>query len=500
MLYIRMFLVMAVTLYTSRIVLKILGVEDFGIYNVVGGIVVLFSFINNAMTTTVMRFLNYELGQNNIDNARTIFSASILIHVVIVIFILVIGETAGIWFLNKYINIPESRMTAALWTYQFSLLTTIAKMLRAPYNAAIIAAENMSFYAYISILESALNLVAIFCLSIIHIDLLIAYSILLFIVALLINASYYAYCLKRLSFICKLKFIRCKQYYSQLISFSGWSLFGCLADVGALQGLNILFNIFRGVLVNAAMGIGIQVMTAVYAFSNSFQTAFKPQIVKLYANGDSENMLKLVFQTSRFSYFLLLLLAVPLSISMDGILSIWLGNVPQHAAVFCRLLIYYTLIDAISAPLWIVAQAIGNIRNYQIIISISILLILPISYILLFFGFSPAFILGIKVIQNIACLIVRIAYLKRRIEFPIWKYMRNVINPIVVSTAAVALFSLLIKRISNCDTLISDIIKMIAGFGCTGLIIYLIGLTSAEKKLIHQYWNQFINKIHLCKQ
>ena len=300
MLYVRMLLIMAVSLYTSRVILQALGVEDFGLYNVVGGVVVLFTFINNAMVTSTQRFLNFEIGGNNLDEARKVFSASLNIHIIIAGAFLLLAETVGLWFLNRYIQIPEGREIAANWVYQFSIIVSILNIIRSPYNAAIIAHEHMSFYAYVSIIEVILKLAIVYMVYLFA-DRLIAYAFLMMMVTLIVLGVYYIFC-KRKYEICRYQFEYDRKRYMALASFSGWSLFGSLANMGASQGINIILNMFFGVAVNAAMGIANQVNAAVYQFVSSFQTAFNPQIIKSYAADDRNYFISLILNSSRYSF------------------------------------------------------------------------------------------------------------------------------------------------------------------------------------------------------
>ena len=436
MLYIRMLLIMAVTLYTSRVVLEVLGVEDFGIYNIVGGVVVLFSFINNAMATATQRFLNFELGRNDIKEVGRVFSMSMTAHISIALLVLFLAETIGLWFLLTQMNIPNGRMNAAVWCYQFSILTTCVQIIRVPYNACIIAYERMSFYAYISILEVILKLLIVFLLSIGGFDKLILYSILMFLVTVAICYAYKIVCNRNFN-ISRYSFFWDKTLYKKLMSFSGWSLFGSAANVGAQQGLNILLNIFCGVTVNAAMGIANQVGSAVYSFVSNFQTAFNPQIVKSYAAGEKDYFVELVFKGSKYSYFLLFIIALPVYVCCKECLGIWLINVPEHAVSFCKLMILFLLLDAIQGPLWMSVQATGKIRNYQLLMSLMILMNLPLSYLFLKMGYIPEIVLIVKIVVNLVIYAVRIVYLFFLYSFPGIKYLKEVIARVLLVTLVV---------------------------------------------------------------
>ena len=492
MLYIRMLLIMVVSLYTSRVILQALGVEDFGLYNVVGGVVVLFTFINNAMVTSTQRFLNFEIGRNNLDEAQKVFSASLNIHAIIAGVFLLLAETVGLWFLNRYIQIPEGREVAANWVYQFSIIVSILNIIRSPYNAAIIAHEHMSFYAYVSIIEIILKLAIVYMVYLFS-DRLVAYAFLMMMVTLIVLGAYYIFCKKKYA-ICKYKFEYNKKRYMALASFSGWSLFGSLANMGASQGINIILNMFFGVAVNAAMGIANQVNAAVYQFVSSFQTAFNPQIIKSYAAGDRTYFISLIMNTSRYSFLLLFLLALPIYICCPEILSIWLGTVPEYAVEFCRLMILFLLIDAVQGPLWVSAQATGKIRNYQILMSVLILLNLPITYVLLVFFKKPEIALIVRVAVNFITAVARVIYLNHLYDFPIGRYMKDVILKCLMVMVISYPIPYLIHRMMG-TTLTDTFANVFIALVCAIVFITLIGLRSKERILIISKMKQVFHKV-----
>lgn len=482
---------MLVSLYTSRVVLAALGVKDYGIYNVVGGIVVLFTFINNAMITSTQRYLNYELGRNDLQRAKKVFAISLNIHIFIALIVLLLAETIGLWFLNTTIQYPEYREFAVQVTYQLSILTTCVKIIRAPYNAAIIAHEKMSFYAYLSIFEAILQLGIVFMLMSYSADRLILYSILLCIVALIVNLCYYVYCRKKFE-ICHYALYKDKLLYRQLLSFSGWSLFGGVANMGASQGLNMLLNVFFGVTVNAAMGIATQVNSAVTSFVQSFQTAFNPQIVKSYAAGDYKYFIKLILSTSKYSYLLLFILALPIYICTPEVLSVWLTEVPDYAVSFCRLMLIFALLDALQGPLWYSVQATGKIKTYQILMSFMILANLPIAYICLKLGYSPNSVLVIRCIINLATLFVRLWYLNRLYKFPVMAFVNGVILRIVPITVIAYLISYIPV---DADTPILKILIVLAMTLVTNIVMILsIGLNKDEREVVGRNIKRFYEK------
>lgn len=482
MLYVRMLLMMGITLYTSRVVLQVLGIEDFGIYNVVAGIVVLFAFLNNAMISSTQRFLNYELGRKDDKSAAKVFSASLTIHGIICLILILLAETIGLYFLTHYIQIPQERTGTAFLVYQMAVFTTCVNIMRTPYNAAIIAYERMSFFAYISIAEVVLKLLVVYVLLLlVCIDTLQLYSILIAVVSLITAYTYYLFCKKNFS-ICSYHRTTDRNLYSSLVSFSGWSLFGSIATVGASHGLNVLLNMFFGVVVNAAMGIATQVNAAIYSFVANFQTAFNPQIVKSYAAGEYKAFVRLVMNSSRYSFFLLFILSLPILIWCGDLLSLWLHTVPCHAISFCRLAILYSLLDAIQAPLWISVQATGRIRNYQIIMSILFIAIIPLSYIALRLGAPPESVLAVKVSMNCVIFIVRIEFLHKLYSFPLFRYLKDVV---LRCLGIVCLsFPLPIWLQTQSKNIVQISGSLLATVATTLAIIYAFGLHDSERHFL----------------
>ncbi|MDR2470805.1 MAG: hypothetical protein LBD09_01680 [Treponema sp.] len=432
-LYFRQILTMLVSLYTARQVLAALGVENYGIYNVVAGVVVLCSFLNGAMISGTQRFLNYYLAKDDIKTARDVFSISFIIYFLLSIFIILLSETIGLWFFNSKLNISEGRRTSALITYQIAILSTIINILHIPYNATIIAYEKLSFFALLSIFESILKLAVAFLLRLALFDVLICYAVLNCIVGIIIFFFYKIFCNK--TFLVS-RFIFCKNkiLFKKICGFSGWSTLGSFANAISTQGANVLLNIFSGTAANAAMGIATQINTAVYQFVGNFQTSFNPQIIKLYARKEYDDFIDLVLRASKLSYFLLFIFALPLYINIDMVLYYWLKNVPEYTAAFTRLIIIFLLIDAISGPLWVSVQAAGNIKKYQIVVSCLIFSNLPISWGFLRFGYSAVSVLVVRVMVNAITAIFRIFYLKNKIKLPVSRFFYHVVLPIIAIT------------------------------------------------------------------
>lgn len=476
-LYIRTFVIMIVTLYTSRVILQVLGETDYGVYNVVGGITMMFTFVTSALTSATQRFLNYELGKGDTQTVGDVFCMSMNIYLIFALIVIVLGETIGLWFLNTQLNIPQERMNAAFWVYQFSILASCIHLIRIPYNASIIAYEKMSFYAYISIAEAILKLTMVYLLLIVIMDSLILYAILLAVVSLIIFLAYYFYCIHYFD-TCKYKMYWDKTTSQQLLSFSGWSVFGSAAVLCANQGVSFVMNIFCGVIVNAALGISHQVQVAFHSFVGGFQTAFNPQLVKSYAQNDKSSFFTLLYKSSRISYFLMLIPTIPMYFWCDDVLSLWLDNVPEFAAKFTQMIILYSLIDSLSNPLWISVQASGKVKTYQLWISLVSLMNLPIAYVLLKMGYTPVFVMIAKVIINALIHVGRMIHLKYLIGFSFSRYFKEVLNVVFVVT----LLSLSYPFFTRDASLY--IIHIIISVLFTIIIIGVLGLNKAERNFI----------------
>ena len=431
LLYIRMFIMMGVSLYTSRVVLQKLGVDDFGLYNIVGGVVVLFSVFNSSLAGSTQRFLNYEMGREDVSSVNKVFQCSIMLHVILCVILIILAETIGLWYINTYLNVPLGRYDAASIVYQLSVLTFCINVLRVPFNACIIAHEKMDFYAYVSVAEAGLKLIVAFMLTMCDFDRLILYSVLILLVTVLVNVSYVIYCSKNFPDI-KTKILWDRKKIKGMLSFSGWSLFGSAAVISAQHGINLVLNFFCGVGLNAAAGIAHQVTSAMYGFISNFQTAFNPQIVKLYAQKQLNDYFNLIFRASKFSFLLFWLISVPVFLYAPMLLEFWLDEVPPHAVSFCRVILIYLLIDALNGPLWTAVNATGKIRIYQILMSGIILCNIPVAILLLWFGLAPELVWISKIIFTIIAMIVRWGYLRRIVGFPYCKYITNVIIPLLL--------------------------------------------------------------------
>lgn len=483
-LYFRMLITMAVTLYTSRVVLSALGVVDYGIYNVVGGVVAMFSFLNGAMSSSTQRYLTFELGKGDTVRLNQVFNASLRIHLGIALGILILGETIGLWFLNTQMNIPADRMNAAQWVYQLSILASMVTILSIPYNAVIIAYEKMSAFAYISIIEVSLKLLIVYLLLLFRMDKLILYAFLMLAVSASIRMIYTLYCNKQFKTIHTAP-LKDKKLLKEMTGFAGWNMFGNLAAIGFSQGINILLNIFFGPVVNAARGITTQVQGAIQQFCTNFQIAMNPQITKSYAADDTAYLHSLIFRSSRFSFYLLLILSLPVMMETETILSIWLKEVPPHTVNFIRLTLCIGLVDSVANPLITAAQATGRIKIYQIVVGGILLLIIPTGYTVLKMGFAPESVIIIHLTMVIIAQTARLIMIRPMIHLSLRQYILKVgINIILTSLAAIVLPLLLHYYLPK--SFISFMVICLCSTLSAGVSSYLIGFSKNEKIFIKE--------------
>lgn len=481
-LYFRTILVMVVSLYTSRVVLDTLGITDYGIYNVVGGVVAMFGMVSSSLSSAISRFITFELGRGNTNKLRRIFSTSINIQLGISLIVVVLGETLGLWFLNHKMNIPTERMPAANWVLHCSLLTFAINLISIPYNAAIIAHERMSVFAYVSLLEVTLKLAVTYLLYVSLWDKLIFYSLLLVAVALCIRLVYGAYCSRHFEET-KYEFFHDHSLVKEMAGFAGWNFIGSSSALLRDQGGNIVINLFCGPAVNAARGVATHVNSAIHSFVSNFMTALNPQITKSYAVGNSAYMMQLIFQGARLSFYLLLLLSLPVIINAPFILSLWLKTVPDHTVQFVRLVLLFAMSESISHPLITAMQATGRIRNYQIVVGGLQMMNLPVSYILLRMGCIPEAVLYVAIAISQCCLVARLYMLRGMIKLQVRKYLKEVYcNVCMVAFCSALIPYLLSDRLPV--TFATFMLNIAVSLFCTVTVVYLIGCNRGERRFI----------------
>ena len=485
---------MAVSLFTSRVILQTLGVTDYGINNVVGGVVAMFSFLNGAMASATQRYLNVDIATGNEAHLKVSFRTAMQIHVLIALFILILAETVGLWFVLNKLVIPENRMYAAMWVYQFSIVASMVSIISLPYNAAIIAHERMSAFAYISIMDVVLKLLIVYMLVISPFDKLITYSALFLCVNLLDRFIYNWYCKKHFSevnFSLKVD----KPLFREMSSFAGWSLWGNIAFVLFTQGLNMLLNMFFGPAVNAARGIAVQVQGVIQGFVANVQTAVNPQITKSYAQANLKRMHKLMYASSKFCFYLLFLIVLPLSFEAQFVLKVWLGIVPDHTVWFLRLIMFIMLTETLANPYIIANQATGKVKVYQAVCGGLLLCIVPVAYIVLKLGGNPESVYIVHGCIAVITQLARVYMMRRLIDLPMMTYFKNVVAPILMVAATSFIIPFLIYMNMSYGVLSFFVVCAVSVL-CVIIFAYLVGTNRDEKDMIQEKITAVAHKIH----
>ena len=482
LLYVRMILLMLVSLYTSRVILNSLGIDDYGIYNVVGGVVTMFTMLSGSLTAAITRFITFDLGKGDLDKLIKTFSASVTIQVILALIVFVLAETVGLWFMNTQLVIPEDRMLAANWCYQFSIVTFVINLISVPYNSAIIAHEKMSAYAYISILEAVGKLVIAIAIMVSPIDNLIFYGLMVAILAIIIRIIYGWYCNKNFE-ECHYKFIWDKELLGQMFGFAGWNFIGSSAVILRDQGGNIILNMFFGPAVNAARAIAIKVNSVVSGFVTNFMTAMNPQITKSYASGDRDYMMKLLSQGAKLSFYMLLLISLPILLNTNYLLVLWLKQIPEHTVLFVQLTLLLAMHECLAYPLTTAMLATGKIKKYQIGAGGLNMLNLPVAYICLKLGCSPESVVVVAIAFSFLVQAVRLVLLKSMINLNVGDFIVKVYGNItLVSAVAIVLPYFLNKTMD--ESLIRFLLISVLAVITTLASAFYIGCTKEERDII----------------
>lgn len=492
MLYIRMLFLMVVNLYTSRVILQALGVEDYGVYNAIAGFIAMFSMVSSAIAGAISRFITFVLGQGDKDKLKKVFSTAIIIQLTLAAIIVVLVEVVGVWFLNTHMTIPDGREVAANWVLQFALVTFVLNLWSTPYNAALIAHEKMAAFAYIGIFEGVANLIIAFMVMYSPFDRLIVYGAFICLIALITRMIYNGYCKKHFD-ECIFKWTFDYNLFKEMFSFAGWNFIGSISGLLRDQGINILFNVFCGPIINAARGLAIQVQTAVFKFSSNFYVAVQPQITKSYASDNVDESHDLVLRSSRFAFLLLTALIVPLITETDFILQLWLKEVPAHTTAFVQIILLCTLIDSLSTPLIYLMLATGNIKRYQIVVGLFNFINFPAAWIILYCGGSPELAQLSIIFFSLGALILRISMLRPLTHFPVRDFMVSTVSRCLFIVTICFIVSLTISQKMD-----NGLSRFILNFSVTeltlGILLLTIGLNTGEKKFIFEKVNAFINK------
>ena len=492
MLYIRTFVILAIALYTSRLLLANLGVTDFGLYNLVAGVVGLFSSLKGVFASSVQRFLNYEKGLGNADGEHRVFCISVIVHILIAIVFALIVEAFGIWFINHKLNIPEGSINTTLFVFHCSIATACITILSTPYDAAIIANEKMNAFAWISILDAVLKLIVIFLIAILPFENIRSYAILLVCIALFIRGINVLYCRRFPE--CRFVFLWDKSLFKNLTSFASWNFFGNTAYALVNEGLNMMLNIYGGVVANAARGIAYQVRVAVGQLSGNLLVASQPYIIQQAAGGNRDETFRNINEVSRILFFIMAITVLPLIVYCEQILELWLTTPPPYAVIFTRLILFYSVIRTLHGPIDLLFKAVGKIRKYQLVDSCSLLLSLPVSYGLLKMG-CPVYgvfvaMSGVEIVTLFS--IVGMAYFE--VGFAICSYLKEVIASAILTEVLLFFLGIIFYIFLQTDILIGLIGYMVALVLISLVIMYICILTLDEKKYMMLLMNR-IRKI-----
>ncbi len=487
-LYIRMFVTMAVSLYTSRVLLQVLGVSDYGLYGVVGGIVSSFSMLSSALTVGTQRFLNYAMGEGDIEKVKRVFSTALGLHVFLALILLVLAETVGLWFVHNYLNVPEGRFTAAMWIYQFSVFAFLLQLVQVPFQSCIISNERMNVYAYMSIYEAVMKLLAVFLIGVMPADKLILYGGLIFLVHASSVLIYNCYCRHHFA-ECSLHIRTDWQLTKQMLSYTGWNIFGGSLDFVTGQGLNILLNIFYGTVVNAANGLATSVRSIVTRFVSNFQTAVNPQIVKQYAAKEFQSLYRLVVNNSRLAQYLYLFIAVPAFIEIEFVLQVWLGEVPQHTANFVRIILIQSALGPVNRPITMLIHASGKMKWPSIVTTVPLYSIFFISYFLLKSGAPPESVYVVSAILSVWRNVSELAFAHKYTGIPVGVVLKESYLNVLAGTCLMFIVPYLVSLqfpLGWKRFLLVGTISVV----WSSIVVYTIGLTKGMRSALVKKINE----------
>ncbi len=493
-LYVRMAVMMVISFFTARITLNALGVVDYGVNNVVGGLVSMFSLISASLSSSASRFLTFGLGENNPKRLNTIFSMSVNIHVILAVVVVLAIEIGGVWFLNNKMNIPPERLTAAHWVLQCSTVVFALGLFSVPYNSLIIAHEKMSAFAYMTIFDAASRLAIIAGIYYYGGDKLILLALLTLAQAFIRQSVYWIYCRRKFE-ESSYRYVWDGKLGKEMFSFAGWNFIGCTAGQLKDQGVNIVINLFSGPAVNAARGIAMQVNGIIGQFIGGFTTALNPQIIKNYAAGELDKMHQLIFWGTRLSYYLFMVLSIPIFFEIEKILYLWLGQVPEHTVLFARLALILSLAEIISGALITAQVATGKIRDYQIVVGGILLLNFPISYVLLAKGFFPEITLVVAIVISQICMVARLWFLRYMIKLSAWAFLKKVYFNVIAVTAVALLLPAICYESMQPSILRLLILGIVSVFSSI-LSIYYIGCNRQERVMVLGYVQRMRSKFH----
>ncbi|RKU63465.1 lipopolysaccharide biosynthesis protein [Parabacteroides sp. AF19-14] len=488
---IRMIFVLSLTFYTTRVILNLLGVVDYGIYNVVCGFVSMFTFLNTSMSNGIQRFYSFELGKNGEKGLNEVYNTAIILQLLLAIFLILSTESLGVWYINYKMEIPQDRLFAANWIFQLSLLNFIVIIMQVPYTAAVIAYEKMNFYAIISVLDAILKLLFIFVIPVFKSDMLIVYGVFMLLVSMVDFSLYYIYCKHCFEGI-KWKFCRRNDLFKSVLVFSGWNIFGSFSGMMKEQGISLVLNLFFGPVVNAARGIAVQVNAGLQSFVSNMSISVRPQIVQSYAVGNIDRAIKLTYCISKFSCLCLYVLALPIVYNINWILKIWLGDaVPENTSTFVVVVVLISFLNNLNSAISSIVHAVGKMKLYQLSTSFFALLAIPISYVGLERGLSAVFAFWMVFITMLFVQVIAVLVLKKLMNISLKKYLKDVVLPIFL--VVVLTFWIPYILVGQIEGWIKFVMTIIVSLIVNLFVIYFVGLTHYERKIV----DDFINKLRL---
>lgn len=483
--YARMFITLIIGLYTSRVVLASLGFEDYGLYNVVGGIIAMFGFLNGAMTNTTSRYITFYLGKKDVKRLQEVFSTTFYIHALIALIIVVLGETVGLWYVYNKLVIPDGRFDAAIWLYQFTIITAAANIISVPFNASVIAHEKMSTFAIIAVVDSVLKLIIAVSIAHAPFDKLVYYGLMILLVQLMNNLVYWVYSTRKFEGI-RIKRFFDRPLFKEMFGFTGWNLFGNFSYVFFTQGLNLILNFFCGTAVNAARGIAVQVEGLVRQFATNVQSAINPQIIKSYAQSDNDRFFSLIFASSRYCFYLLFLLALPIILEADFLLTLWLGDFPDHTINFIRITLLTVTLEALVTPMFMANLASGKVKIYQIVISIISFVFIPITFFAIKITKIPEIVFVCTMVMTVVEIIARIFIVHTQVGLPRKLYVQKVLVNVVIVAVLASILPVLV-HLTMTGGLVRFLVVGIVDVLSVGLVVYSLGINKGERRFFNNY-------------
>ena len=482
-LYARMLILLILGLYTSRVTMQALGVENYGIINVVSGFVSMFALVSGALTGACQRFITFELGKKD-GNVRQVFSSTFYIHIALAVIVVILAETIGLYFVNCKLNLPAGKMIDVQWVFHCSVISFVLNLINIPYNALIIAHEKMKAFAYISLIEAFLKFLVVYAILKLPCNPLILYSVLGLVASTIVRVIYQYYCLNSFKQEAKIEKVKEKQYFKEIFGFAGWAFIGNSATLLNGQGINIILNIFVGVTINAARGIASMIEGTIMSFVYNFTTALNPQITKSYAQKNSARLSELLDLGTRLSFYLMIVMAIPVILVTSDLLKLWLTVYPEYAVVFIRITLLIAVVQAMSNPYVTAICATGNIRNYQLVVGLITIANVPVCYALLYIGLDPVWVYVASLIMYVITFVIRILFIRSNVHIPVRILCLTILLRLVPISLLSFMAGYVLSKGINTSTWGGLIVFVAVTCTISLILIYVIGLHKSERQFV----------------